>query len=404
LTARSGRRHHRRIEGGRDGSPACDGANDIALLLGAAASAQSPGTVQKPTFLSQSWSDDDRSWFYTTSEGSQILPYAWFMSLERPDSTELFAADKLTRFGYLPNPFDSSERKARNPDGLPVGFVKDVDDRGEWIGMTCAACHTGRVQFKDRLIQVDGARSNADMFAFIKELGEAMAATAAEPASKKFRDFAARVLGERTTEGDRARLQRSLKAASDAFAAYVNSSTSTVAWGPARLDAFGMIFNRATAIDLRDPSNNAPPDAPVSYPFLWDTSYHNVVQWNGSARNTNAIERLGRNVGEVLGVFAHTDIGRDPLPLFYWTSVKRLNLLAIEARLRKLTSPRWPVNLSPIDAPKAAAGKRHYATYCLSCHALAKTSPHRDQTVELTPVEEVGTWRQTQRRARLQPG
>jgi hypothetical protein len=207
--------------------------------------------VQKPTFLSQSWSDDDRSWFYTTSQGSQILPYAWFMSLEHPDSTELFVADKLIRFGYLPNPFDSGVRKARNPDGLPVGFVKDVDDRGEWIGMTCAACHTGRVQFKDRMMQVDGAPSNADMFAFIKELSEAMVATAAEPTSEKFGHFAARVLGERTTEGDRARLHRSLKAASDAFAAYVNSSTPTIAWGPARLDAFGMIFNRATAIDLR---------------------------------------------------------------------------------------------------------------------------------------------------------
>jgi hypothetical protein len=68
-----------------------------------------------------------------------------------------------------------------------------------------------------------------------------------------------------------------------------------------------MIFNRVTSIDLKIDGNSKPPDAPVSYPFLWDTHWHNVVQWNGSAPNNLALERLIRNVGEVLGVFAHSE-------------------------------------------------------------------------------------------------
>jgi len=102
-----------------------------------------------------------------------------------------------------------------------------------------------------------------------------------------------------------------------------------------------MIFNRATATNLNQPENNHPPNAPVSYPFLWDTSYHDRVQWNGSAPNVLAFERLARNVGEVLGVFGRVEIPAERSvvpPLFYESSVDRLNLMLIEQRLRKLTS------------------------------------------------------------------
>src|SRR5262244_2703972 len=38
---------------------------------------------QGVAFLSQGWSVADRQWFYTATQGSQIMPYAWFMALER---------------------------------------------------------------------------------------------------------------------------------------------------------------------------------------------------------------------------------------------------------------------------------------------------------------------------------
>jgi mono/diheme cytochrome c family protein len=388
----------------------------------------SPGP-SKPGFLKQSWSDEDRAWFYTTTQGSQLMPYDWFMALERPDSQELFLADKLARFGYLP-PYSPEKSKERDRDGLPIGFVRDNDEeRGAWIGMTCAACHTNQVRIGGKLLQIDGGPTNADMFAFISEAAAALEQTATS--DDKFQRFAARVrerngdlvdennvrdmlkkfrndvktrfLARKTLEAgaappDDQQLRRALRQFSSRFTEFVNRSRSDVAWGPARLDAFGMIFNRATSIDLNIPENSQPPNAPVSYPFLWDTSHHDWVQWNGSAPNVVAFERLARNVGEVLGVFGHTDIKTDDRlpsvlpPLYYKTSVDRLNLMLIEQRLRKLTSPAWPRDVSAIDARKAAAGEAIYKTRCLGCHAMSKTSStDRFLKVKLVPLEGIGT-------------
>ena len=74
-------------------------------------------------------------------------------------------ADGLQRFGYLPN----AESSENNPEGLPVGFVIDGDSdvRAE-MGMTCAACHTGQLEYVERetrptLCVIDGAPANADL-------------------------------------------------------------------------------------------------------------------------------------------------------------------------------------------------------------------------------------------------
>ncbi|MGH1588496.1 di-heme-cytochrome C peroxidase [Methylobacterium phyllosphaerae] len=156
-----------------------------------------------------------------------------------------------------------------------------------------------------------------------------------------------------------------------------------------------MIFNRATGIDLHEPGNVAEPNAPVSYPFLWDTSWHDRVQWNGSAPNGLAVERLGRNVGEVLGVFAAVEIREPTLPpLWFDTSADRVNLLRIESQLGSLTAPAWPERIAPrTDAQRqdAAAGKVLYDQLCLSCHAIAHTGADRVQSVVLTPLVEIGT-------------
>jgi mono/diheme cytochrome c family protein len=381
----------------------------------------------RPVFLDQGWNEDDRTWFYTTSQGSQMMPYSWFMALERPDSEALFVYDKLARFGYLP-PYPSRMLDERNPDGLPIGFVRDDDEqRGPWIGMTCAACHTNQIEFKKKRLQVDGGPTNADMFALIQELANALEQTASS--DEKFKRFSERLqnlkppptdergvrsqlreLRNRVGSRLRARdliepvgsaptddnqLRRSLLEFSQQFKHFVEHSRSDVAWGPARLDAFGMIFNRATAITLNLPANNHKPNAPVSYPFLWDTSHHDVVQWNGSAPNVIAFERLARNVGEVLGVFGRVQMPADRLvvpPLFYESSVDRLNLMLIEQRLRKLTSPLWPRDLEPIDMREASAGKQLYESYCVSCHTVAKrTGPDRFTRVVMTPLAAIKT-------------
>ena len=60
--------------------------------------------------------------------------------------------------------------------------------------------------------------------------------------------------------------------------------------------------------------NTQPANAPVSYPFLWDTPQQRLEQWIGIAKSGGPldIDSLARNVGEVLGVFADFVIPDDP--------------------------------------------------------------------------------------------
>ena len=60
---------------------------------------------------------------------------------------------------------------------------------------------------------------------------------------------------------------------------------------------------------VRDKIFNTP-DAPVSYPFLWDISHSDYLQWNGLAPNAGP-GPLGRNTGEVIGVFGILDWGAE---------------------------------------------------------------------------------------------
>src|ERR1044071_2928 len=58
--------------------------------------------------LSQDWSDNEARQFYNLTQGSRILPYAWFLHLEQEDSTNLFRNPEHIRlFGYLPRSADS---------------------------------------------------------------------------------------------------------------------------------------------------------------------------------------------------------------------------------------------------------------------------------------------------------
>src|SRR6187549_3508740 len=55
-----------------------------------------------PTYSSQ-WTETERKTFYTTSQGSHMMPYAWFKALRRLDADATFGADQLQRYGYIQN-------------------------------------------------------------------------------------------------------------------------------------------------------------------------------------------------------------------------------------------------------------------------------------------------------------
>jgi cytochrome c5 len=348
-----------------------------------------PDTTGRVINLAQNWSEQQQQWFWFTSQGSRLLPYDWYLALEQAGSNELFRSDAhMDRLRFL-----LEKPSAANPDGLPVGFAKDTDAQGgAWVGLTCSACHTGQVNYKGTMMRIDGAPTLADHFRFSDELVAALQATAADDA--KFERFARKVLGQGSTPESAQKLREELRGTVDALGTRQRVDRPEHPYGYARLDAFGAIFNQVLGADINVPENYLPANAPVSFPFLWDTPQSDLVQWNGSAPNGEAgFGPLARNVGEILGVFGTVSIQPGNGLKGYPSSARVVSLGELEKSLDDLWSPQWPAEVLPaIDAAKAAQGQAIYQQQCAKCHALIdRTSPKRRITAVMTPVTELGT-------------
>ena len=310
-----------------------------------------------PKVLDQGWSDSLREQFYYTSQGSQLLPYAFLRALEQPLSDKPFLDPAhIAEMGFLPADGPSQ----LNPDGLPIGFVKDPrpgnSTMGPSVGMTCAACHTSDIEANGVRIRIDGGAALADYQLFMKRLSRALDNTLADPA--KYQRFAARLVA-----ADPKQIRPALEATAAEIRRLEAASWTPVPYGRGRLDAFGHILNAVAADALGEPANFRMPDAPVSYPFLWTTPAQRYVQWNGVAGNP-----LGRNLGEVLGVFGHTSFANGNPGAFASTALPD-NLVALEAWVADLKPPPWPEKeLGKADAAKAKRGAELFKAHCAGCH------------------------------------
>ncbi|GAB4062383.1 di-heme-cytochrome C peroxidase [Uliginosibacterium sediminicola] len=410
-------------------------------------------------YLDQGWKDNESLWFYTTSQGSDLLPYDFFLSLQSAGSDKPFRSlDNIQRWRYLPQ-----EPSVRNPDGLPVGFVKDSYKGREYLGFSCAACHTGQVNYKGTALRIDGGQTLADMDGFMHDLAAAINATAQLDAAGHCKvevctQFVERVLarGNYKTADE---VTTELAKYRDRIAAYTQINASTTPYGYARLDAFGRIFNRVLehVIQKQQLADMLPevfqraelqavrealkpvlegpqedhvieralpllseaqrqhflrhvfnsPNAPVSYPFLWDIPQHDYVQWNGLAANAG-LGPVGRNAGEVVGVFGTLDwsykpgfslssiIGGQPIStshISYESSVRVHNLRRIEAQLRSLQSPLWPEDvLGSLDKTRVERGEGLFDNHCAACHAaIDRKAEDRRIVANMTMQPVIGT-------------
>ena len=328
-------------------------------------------------FLDQGWSAADREAFTTTPQGSQVMPLPWFRALRRTDRDEPFAADGLQRYGYLP----------RAAPLLPVGFVRDGTAGDPQLGMTCAACHTGQIRYRGQAWRIDGGRANADFQAFLTDLGAAARATLAEPT--RFAAFAGAVLGPAAAAEQGAQLRRDLADWTGRYSSFMAASLPDPPWGPGRLDAFGMIFNRVAGLDLGIPANLSRADAPVRYPFIWDAPRQDRTQWTGAAPNGTYLRGLARNTGEVFGVFGRFD--PVPIPIrhaIYRNSVNLPGLQALEEKVVALRAPPWPAAFG-LDQVRARRGAELFRAECAGCHGIRPSSLVRNAWD--TKVVDVGT-------------
>ena len=415
-------------------------------------------------YLWQGWKPADSMWFYTTTQGSDLLPYDFFLALEKPGTSEPFRSnDNLNYYRYLPQLATLS-----NPDGLPVGFVKDRYKGKDFLGFTCAACHTGQLNYQGTGIRIDGGPAGTDMDSFLKDLATAVWTVRTDKGDVHAR-FVKKVMdrGHYDSEKD---IVEDLQKYAQRLSMYNIINHSETAYGYSRLDAFGRIYNRVlehliTQEKLKEQLNLAVadlikegtltqadvdaivpqqgtrgvlsnsqrdhlalrlsqqlplkaqlklnqriynrPDAPVSYPFLWDIPQHDYVQWNGIGANAG-LGSIGRNTGEVIGVFGTLDWAEEPgtslsslisgqgiraTHISFASSINVHNLRLIESRLRLLQSPVWPEDiLGKIDQDRRVRGERLFTTYCEECHSrIKRDDPNRRIVAQMEKLGSIGT-------------
>ena len=365
-------------------------------------------------FEKQGWSQDQRAWFYHTAQGTELLPYKWFMALEQPKirlfgTVPKFAdSDYLARFGFLPDAVSP-----QNPDGLPVGFARDVvidpksGETVEVVGLTCAACHTGQVEYKGRGMRIDGGSASVDLASFQTELGYAVGF--ADKIPFRFDRFARAVLGDNASAEGKSKLRQQFEQFLNAGLAEKGTADAgklyEVSGGFGRTDALGRIGNFAFGTELNN-ANLRVADAPANFPPLWYTSWFSWVQYNASIQ-----QPMVRNIGEALGVRARVNL-TDPAKLYRSTvNVKNLwqmeGLLAGPTAFAGLKSPPWPEEiLGPIDQAKAQKGAELYRKRCQHCHLPPLNSPeiqdpkyweagsdgkHLFLKLNVIPLDEIGT-------------
>ena len=383
----------------------------IAAALAACAPAMPEyPSPRKSVWLDQGWTPEQRYWFHGADQGTLTfgIPYEWFIALEQPTFTlgeAPLLSDKayLNRFGFIPG-----------ESRLPVGFARGVEYRDPGtpipnnaaagpnltgIGLTCAACHTGRLTYKDTEYLIDGGSALTDAVGFNEVFVLSMLYTKYDPF--RFNRFAARVLGagaggsarDALRAQFRVKLQQIVKVAKLERATRKDGTTE----GFGRLDALNRIGNRVFGVDMRIDANYVPRTAPVHYPHIWNTPWFTWVQYNGSI-----MQPMVRNAGEALGVGAKVDLTGSGTQLFDSTvqvgTLHRIeNTIAGQPPFRAkafsgLRSPVWPDALPPIDPARAARGAGLYKELCQGCHLPAPNTKEFWSGAWWAPAGGKGEW------------
>jgi hypothetical protein len=374
--------------------------------------------IQNVVWLDQNWTVEQRNWFHHIDQGTQTfgIPYEWFIALEQPTlslSNPGLLSDPtyLDRYGFIP---DASSTKAELPIGFAHGTpLKNSDGTPTLnpqtkapmtsLGLTCAACHTGRFTYKNTTILIDGGPALIDLAQFQKGVGVSLIFTQCLPF--RFDRFADRVLGPRASSQAKSDLRKELKpVVSEVFTILGlenKNKSQTITEGYARLDALNRIGNTAFAIDLNQPANYVGYSAPVHFPRIWQASWFEWVQYNGSIQ-----QPMTRNAGEALGVGAKVNLTGSKDQLFA-SSIQIPSIFELEQALagspaptaktefNGLTSPKWrdpklAQILPPIDTDLAAKGAALYKDRCEPCHMPPVSEPKFWSSNRWSPASSAG--------------
>ncbi len=436
-------------------------ANFVAKILPATLP---PATrIDAAYWLEQNWSERDRYWFHHTPQGTATfpIPFVWFLALERAEISLFrhpgYIRDEafLRRLGFIPSPdintlkrgastygyrtreaINLPETPERDRDtgypentfGLPVGFAKAKagidpatgDPYPELLGFTCAACHTGHIEYKNVSVRFDGGPAMVNLGELERAIGLSIAYTL--KIWTRFDRFASEIERISNRSVDKAELKERLEYALEQIRNKKDiedeildrQSVRHVDEGFGRLDALNRIGNQVffanllpskdtkkdgtkkdikkVMSDSRLAENFARHDAPVSFPPIWSTPWFSWAQYDASVQN-----ELVRNAGEALGVNAKVNLreyANAQLPTFK-SSVEMLNIYWFERMLagshpldgekgfKGLQAPRWAdaAGLFPsdpawkIDENLVTVGRDLYRKHCVECHRRPVSDP-----------------------------
>ena len=417
-----------------------------------------PSKIERAYWLPQNWSWQQRYWFHHSSQGTTTIPvpYEWFLALEQPELSlwshkRLKDDDYLRRLGFIPSPsskdftgdaaqygyrgdgpnsgaaqLDWQPNLPDNPNGLPVGFARlhngtdptTGEPYEDQLGLTCAACHTGHLEYKNVSIQFDGGPSMVNLGEVERAIGLSIGYTLKLKILGRFNRFASRLEEIKGHAVDREKLEADLQSKFDEIFAQKTLETRLLKGqkddnldeGFGRLDALNRIGNQVFFTNFLDKkkftlpeplleANLARQDAPVSFPPIWDTPYFLWAQYDASVLN-----ELVRNAGEALGVNARVNMtaaapGR---PLF-GSSVNMENIAHFEELLRGtdpfkatgadamkfsgLLAPKWKDAQAKFPGDAAWAtddklvekGRDLYRAHCFECHRGPVNDPEFDK-------------------------
>jgi hypothetical protein len=356
--------------------------------------------VGNVVWLDQNWTAAQRDWFHHADQGTQTfgIPYEWFMALEQPPISSTgsgLLSDQryLDRYGFIPDTAHPEISK------MPIGFAQGGPMRdasgAPWknpqtntdmtaMGLTCAACHTGRFTYKNTTVLIDGGPALTNLNEFQKGIALSLLYTWYLPT--RFNQFAGRVLGPGASEQAKSDLRKQFEPVKSQVEKIIrlefSSRHQTITEGFARLDALNRIGDVVFAVDLDEPANWVGFSAPVHFPRIWQASWFQWVQYNGSIE-----QPMTRNAGEALGVGAAVSLTGAKNDLFAST-VRPEELYKLEQLLagtpppdaangfNGLRSPKWPADiLPPINTELAARGAVLYKEVCQNCHLAPVSDP-----------------------------
>ena len=374
----------------------------LSSLLASIAAGQAWAQTQ-PIFISQGpgWTASARIDFYTRDQGSKVIPLAWMQALKQPNG-EPFLADSLARYGYLPQPGEP-----RPPAGRLHG-LRDCP-ASQTLGMNCSACHTRQITVQGQPYRIDGGPAFADFQSFLTDLDTAVGKVA-ERSDAAFDAFAKAVLRSSTPDADDvADLKQEVKAWYERYHTLMSRALPkppAQPWGPARLDAVGMIFNRLTGLDLGPPPSLLIPenikvaDAPARYPFLWNAAIQDKTQWPGLRRRTATMSsRSPATSGRCSACSGVFEPKRDGL-LFNFLNNNSANwdgLDKLEDLVKRIPPPKWPWSCRR-DARRQGQGHLQplgplRTRGCNDCHGIkpGKRAVCFNPNTWETPIQNVGT-------------